>query len=259
MEAIQMPTIPKGTDLHGFLDPHDQVAISFWIVSIAMVASTVFFLMESMSINNNWKTSMNVGALVTLIAAVHYFYMREYWVIIHMSPIVYRYIDWSLTVPLQMIEFYLILQAVTPQLGSGMFYRLLIGTVLMLLFGYLGEAQVIDPWLGFAVGMTGWVFILYEVFLGEGGKAATNLAGSSAAVKSAFSTMRFIVSAGWCIYPAGYFFGYLLGAVSSAPLNLLYNLADFVNKIWFCLAIWGAAKGETLEANKAPAKGSLLA
>merc|ERR1712230_112119 len=233
-------------NLHGFLNPHDGVAISFWIVSIAMVASTVFFLMECQSINNNWKTSMNVGALVTLIAAVHYFYMREYWVIIHMSPIVYRYIDWSLTVPLQMIEFYLILQAVTPDLGSGMFYRLLIGTVLMLLFGYLGEAQVVNPWLGFAVGLSGWAFILFEIFAGEGGEAAKNLGAASAAVSSSFGTMCFIVSIGWSIYPLGYFFGYLLGAVSEAPLNLLYNLADFVNKIWFCLAIWEAARKETL-------------
>jgi bacteriorhodopsin len=249
MEAIQMPTIPKGTDLHGFLDPHDQVAISFWIVSIAMVASTVFFLMESMSINNNWKTSMNVGALVTLIAAVHYFYMREYWVIIHMSPIVYRYIDWSLTVPLQMIEFYLILKAVEPNLGSGMFFKLLIGTVLMLLFGYLGETEVVNPWIGFAIGMTGWFFILFEIFAGAGATAALGKQGMSEAVKSSFGTMRFIVSVGWSIYPAGYFFGYLLGDVSEAPLNLLYNVADFVNKIWFCLAIWAAAKNETLEAN----------
>ena len=60
---------------------------------------------------------MNVGALVTLVAAVHYFYMREYWITIGESPIVYRYIDWSITVPLQMIEFYLILSAVTPTLG----------------------------------------------------------------------------------------------------------------------------------------------
>merc|ERR1711979_22588 len=88
------------------------VAISFWIVSMAMIASTAFFMWESFSIGYHWKTSMNVGSLVTLIAGVHYFYMREYWVTIHMSPIVYRYIDWSLTVPLQMIEFYLILSAV---------------------------------------------------------------------------------------------------------------------------------------------------
>ena len=65
---------------HGFLDPNDPVAISFWIISISMVAATVFFLMESTTVNVHWKTSMNVGALVTLAAAVHYFYMREFWV-----------------------------------------------------------------------------------------------------------------------------------------------------------------------------------
>merc|ERR1712151_112864 len=63
--------------LKGFLDPNDAVAISFWIISIAMVAATVFFLMESMAVGLHWKTSMNVGALVTLVAAVHYFYMQH--------------------------------------------------------------------------------------------------------------------------------------------------------------------------------------
>merc|ERR1711991_715520 len=112
---------------------------------MGMVASTVFFLWESSAVADSWKTSMNVGALVTLIAAVHYFYMREFWVTIHMSPIVYRYIDWTLTVPLQMIEFYLILSAVKPNLGNGMFYRLLIGTVLMLVFGSWHVRLVLHP------------------------------------------------------------------------------------------------------------------
>merc|ERR1711966_241516 len=113
------------TDLKGFLDPNDPVAISFWIVSMAMVASAVFFLMESTAVSSHWKTSMNVGALVTLVAAVHYFYMREFWVQIHSSPTVYRYIDWSITVPLQMIEFYLILSAIPGnKVGAGMFWKL---------------------------------------------------------------------------------------------------------------------------------------
>ena len=32
---------------------------------------------------------------------------------------------------------------------------------------------------------------------------------------------------------------------TDAPLNLIYNLADLVNKIAFCLSIWHAAKAET--------------
>merc|ERR1712107_176253 len=82
-----------------------------------------------------------------LVAAVHYFYMREYWVIFQESPIVYRYIDWSITVPLQMVEFYLVLHAVDKSISGGMFWRLLLGTVAMLCFGYLGETSVLNAWL----------------------------------------------------------------------------------------------------------------
>merc|ERR1711990_1250336 len=95
--------------------------------------------MESMVVTAHWKTSLNVGALVTLVAAVHYFYMREFWITMHTSPILYRYIDWSITVPLQMIEFNLILKAANAPISPAGFWKLLIGTVLMLAFGYAGE------------------------------------------------------------------------------------------------------------------------
>merc|ERR1712147_591327 len=205
------------------------------IISIAMVAATVFFLAEAARVGSHWKTSLHVGALVTLVAAVHYFYMREFWVQIGSSPIVYRYIDWSITVPLQMIEFYLILSAVQPNLGAGMFWRLLIGTVVMLAFGYMGESAVVNAWLGFVVGMAGWAFILFEIFAGEAGKESEGLGGH---VKRAFDIMKFIVTVGWSIYPLGYFFGYLLSGVDDSTLNLVNNLA-------FCLAIWNCAKQDT--------------
>merc|ERR1711976_952700 len=127
-------------------------------------------------------------------AAVHYMYMREYWVAVHASPVVYRYIDWTITVPLQMIEFNLIIKAAGASIGPGGlmiklnsiiwrgtvmvhaspvvyryidwtitvplqmiefnlilkaakapispagFWRLLVGTVAMLAFGYAGES-----------------------------------------------------------------------------------------------------------------------
>merc|ERR1711884_229085 len=164
MSVVSASAFTPDPKLKGFLDPNDPVAISFWIISIAMVAATVFFLMEALCVSTHWKTSMHVGALVTLVAAVHYFYMREFWVQIGSSPILYRYIDWTITVPLQMIEFYLILSAVKPDIGVGMFWRLLIGTVVMLAFGYVGEAGFVNAWAGFIVGMCGWGFILFEIF-----------------------------------------------------------------------------------------------
>ena len=58
---------------------------------------------------------------------------------------------------------------------------------------------------------------------------------------TAFGAMRMIVTIGWAIYPLGYVFGYLTGGVDAESLNIVYNLADFVNKIAFGLVIWAAA------------------
>merc|ERR1719159_2139303 len=168
--------------------------------------------------------------------------MREYWVQVHSSPIVYRYVDWSITVPLQMIEFNLILKAAGKATSAAMFWKLLLGTVTMLLFGYLGEIAVINAWIGFIFGMCGWGFILNEIFLGEAGGMAGQC---SEAVATSFKTMRMIVTVGWSIYPLGYFFGYLQGAVSDDALNIVYNVADFVNKIAFVLSCWSCAKTDT--------------
>ena len=123
--VISLPTIALAGGHSSGLRPDDTVGGTFWIISIAMVASTVFFLIERDRVSAKWKTSLTVVGLVTLIAAVHYFYMREVWVATGDSPTVLRYIDWLLTVPLQMIEFYLILAAVTA-VSAGIFWRLLI-------------------------------------------------------------------------------------------------------------------------------------
>ena len=233
------------------LKSNDYVGISFWLITMALIASTVFFFMESLRVDGKWKTSLVVSGLVTMIAAIHYVYMREVWVTEGTSPTVFRYIDWLITVPLLMIEFYLILAAIT-KVPVGVFWRLMVSTLVMLVGGYLGEAGLIGAWPGFIIGMAGWGYILYEIFLGEAGKV--NAASAPPSVQSAFSTMRWIVTIGWAIYPIGYFFGYLTGASpadSMKALNVIYNLADVLNKIAFGLIIWAVA---TSESNKASAK-----
>ena len=65
----------------------------------------------------------------------------------------------------------------------------------------------------------------------------------SRGLEAAFSALRIIVTIGWAIYPLGYVFGYLTGGVDAESLNVIYNLADFINKIAFGLIIWAAAVG----------------
>jgi bacteriorhodopsin len=224
------------------LKADDYVGISFWLISMALVAATAFFFLETQRVSGKWKTSLTVSGLVTLIAAVHYFYMRDVWVMTGETPTVYRYIDWLITVPLLMIEFYLILRAITAVSG-GIFWRLMIGTLVMLVGGYAGEVGYINAWVGFIIGMLGWAYILYEIFAGEASRVAAEKASPS--VQSAFSTMRWIVTIGWAIYPIGYFMGYLNGAVSDEALNVIYNIADVWNKIAFGVIIWNVAVTES--------------
>jgi len=226
------------------LAANDFVGISFWTISMAMVAATVFFLMEASRMPAKWRTSLTVGALVTLVAAVHYFYMRDVWASSGATPTVYRYVDWLITVPLQMVEFYFILAAVTV-VSAGVFWRLMIGSLVMLVAGYMGEAGMANATICFIVGMAGWGYILYEIFFGEAGKVSA--ASAPASVQSAFSTLRLIVTVGWAIYPLGYFFGYLNGAADAVTLNVIYNIADVVNKIAFVGIIWAAANAATAD------------
>ena len=52
----------------------------------------------------------------------------------------------------------------------------------MLVGGYLGEAGFINATLGFIIGIAGWIYILYEIFSGEAGKAAAKSGNKSLVV-----------------------------------------------------------------------------
>ena len=223
--------------LSSLLLADDYVGMSFWLATAIMLASTVFFFVERGDVKGKWKTSMTVAGLVTGIAFWHYLYMRE----AHLAgdvTTVFRYMDWLVTVPLQIIEFYLILAAVTivPAL---LFWKLLGASLVMLIFGFLGEVQLIDAGLGFAIGMAGWIYIIYEVFAGEASKLS--LASNNKGGQFAFNSLRLILTSGWSIYPIGYFLGYLGGGADLGTVNVIYNIADLVNKTAFGLAIWAGA------------------
>ena len=221
-----------------FLATDDVVGISFWIATAVMAAGALFFWMERSTVKASWQTSLTVAALVCFVAFWHYMYMRDVWVATGESPTVYRYIDWLVTVPMQIVEFYLILAACTA-VSLGVFWKLLAGSLVMLLGGYFGETGVLSPMVGFVVGMAGWIFIIYYIFVGEAAQIKDSAGNENLVL--AFDGIKWIVTIGWAIYPIGYFMGYLGGGVDANGLNILYNLADLVNKFLFGLVIWYAA------------------
>ena len=217
------------------VDLSNFTAFSFWLATAIMLASTVFFFVERSDVGVKWRTSLTVAGLVTGIAFWHYLTMGKLYAETGTSPVAYRYVDWFITVPLQIVEFYLILAAVT-LVSSKVFWKLLIASLVMLVGGYVGETREAYKMSGFVVGMLGWLGVIYLIFVGDAAKA--NNSSNSEASQFAFNAMRVIVLIGWSIYPIGYW-------LDDASLNVVYNIADLVNKTAFGLMIWFAAKKDS--------------
>jgi len=238
--ALALIALPSVTAETQILESNDWVGISFWIATAMMLASTVFFLVERQNVPDKWKTSMTVAALVTGVAWYHYTYMREVAVMDGGgSPLVYRYIDWLITVPLQVVEFYLIMAAIGAATFA-MFRNLMVASIVMLVAGFFGESGAMDSTIElgstvwFIIGMAGWGYILYALWQGDVKQASES---GSDGVKFAFGAMRMIVTVGWAIYPVGY----LIGADNLDAMNIIYNIADLVNKTAFGMMVWYAA------------------
>ena len=223
------------------LQPDDFVGFTFWLVSMACLATTVFLFLERDSVATEWKASVTVAGIVTGITFIHSMYVGNIWVATGDSPIIYRYIDWLITMPLLIMQFYLV-QSAVKKASPSLFWKFLIAPLAMVWGGYAGEAGHIHSVLGLIIWMAGWIFILYEIFTGEAGKLIGKSTNDD--LVTAFGTMRMIVTIGWTIYPVGYVFGYLTGGLDSDTLNVIYNFGDFINKIAFGLIVWVAARSQ---------------
>jgi bacteriorhodopsin len=231
----------------------DYIGFTFFTGYMSMLAASIFFIVERGTVSEKWKTSLLVSALITFIAAVHYFYMRGVWLETSTSPTQFRYIDWTLTVPLMCIEYYLILKPAGAK--SGMLVRLILGSLVMLVAGYIGEAVVVEQNVLWGIISTlGWALIIYEIYMGEAAKLAA--ASNNPVVQKGYNVLRWFTLVGWAIYPIGYMMlpGNLLHGLvegydptKSSPVDLAYNIADAVNKIGFGLVIYSIAKGATAE------------
>tara|TARA_B100001123_G_scaffold218177_1_gene246310 strand:- start:10 stop:780 length:771 start_codon:yes stop_codon:yes gene_type:complete len=230
-----------------FLPTDDIVGISFWITSMGLLAATAFFFIERKSVVASWRTTLTLAGIVTGVAFINYLYLRNVYVSQGEASILYRYIDWTITMPLQMIQFYLILSTVR-KVPKSLFWKLLIGTIVMVLAAYLGASKNIPSIIGFIIAIAGWIYILYEIYSGEAGRAVTKIGNKP--MVSAYVSMRIIVTVGWAIYPLGYIFGYISNSVDDNLLNIIYNMVDFINKIVFGLVIWAAAMQNTLPRNR---------
>lgn len=222
------------------LEPTDYVGFTFFVGCMAMMAASAFFFLSLNQFDKKWRTSVLVSGLITFIAAVHYFYMRDYWGAIGESPTFFRYVDWVLTVPLMCVEFYLILKVAGAK--QSLMWKMIFFSVIMLVTGYFGEAVYTDQAaLWGAISGAAYFYIVYEIWLGSAKKLAVDAGGD---ILQAHKILCWFVLVGWAIYPLGYMLGtegWYTSILGSGSVDVAYNIADAINKIGFGLVIYALA------------------
>ena len=235
-----MTNLLFSTSLTAKMLPTDYVGFTFFVGCMAMMAASAFFFLSLNQFDKKWRTSVLVSGIITFIAAVHYYYMRDYWASFGESPTFFRYVDWILTVPLMCLEFYLILKIAGAK--KSLLSKMIFYSVIMLVTGYFGEAvypESAQIW-GLISGIA-YFAIVYEIWLGEASKLAKAAGGN---VLEAHKILCWFVLVGWAIYPLGYMLGtegWYTSMLGKGNVDVAYNIADAINKIGFGLVIYSLA------------------
>ncbi|MDB3871667.1 bacteriorhodopsin-like [Euryarchaeota archaeon] len=225
---------------------------TFFVGYIAMGAAFVFFLVERNNVAPQYRTTMTISALIVGIAAMHYYYMRGVYIDHGLVSIEYRYMDWIITVPLMALKFPSLVgkDAITDSKVAGLGFTgiCFLGALIMIGFGYAGEAGLMDGMIALVLGGMGWAMII--VATGTPWTEGKGVDNSKIAPELMWSTnaLRWFIVVGWIIYPIGYLFSpevAILDNVDQETMAVLYNIADMINKIGFGVVAWMGAKKAT--------------
>lgn len=225
----------------------------FFVGYIAMGAAFVFFMSERNNVAPQYRTTMTISALIVGIAAFHYYYMRGVYADYGTVSVEYRYMDWIITVPLMALKFPSLVgkDAITDKTFAGLGFTgiCFTGALIMIGFGYAGEAGLMDPILALLLGGMGWAMIIVATGTPwSSGLGVDNDKISSELMWSA-NALRWFIVVGWIIYPLGYLFSpevELITMDNGAELMAVaYNVADIINKIGFGIVAWMGAKKAT--------------
>ena len=226
---------------------------TFFVGYIAMGAAFVFFIVERNNVAPQFRTTMTISALIVGIAAMHYYYMRGVYIEHDVVSIQYRYMDWIITVPLMALKFPSLVgkDAITDSKVAGLGFTgiCFLGALIMIGFGYAGEAGLMNGYLALALGGMGWAMII--VATGTPWTTGKGVDNSKIAPELMWSTnaLRWFIVVGWVIYPIGYLFSPEVAIIEmdngAEYMAVAYNIADMINKIGFGVVAWMGAKKAT--------------
>jgi bacteriorhodopsin len=229
-------------------------------LTIAIFGGSAFlFSMLQNQVAPSYRFAVNLMAVVVAMAAYHYVRIYEAWNAAYVFtdgaykstglPFDYalRYADWLSTVPFIVASLVLVLDLGRAK-STNMTIRMVVSSMLMLLFGYFGEVQRTDMmlrglWLIFS--MIPFAYMIYVLWV----EMSNLLEFETARIRQYFSALRVLLVTSWTFYPIVYCLPML--GLKSAELELGIQIgnsvADILAKAMFGLLIYSIAREKTVE------------
>lgn len=212
----------------------DLTAASYSVALFGLAATTILLLMGTGWVDRKWRLPVSLCAIAALVGVPAAFEARNAWLAGGSVPVVYHYVGWAVSMPVQIMALYF-LAGTAGRLGAGLFWRLIVVAELMVFVRYLGEAQYMHPTLAFLIGLVFWLYILGELYFGRMDDAVRASTGDY--LRRGYFWLRLIVTIGWAIYPLGNFLTAFAGMTDDGSLSVAYNVADILNRMAFGVAI----------------------
>lgn len=226
----------------------DLTAASYSVALFGLAATTILLLMGTGWVNRQWRLPVSLCAIAALVGIGASFEARDAWLAGQSVPVVYHYVGWSISMPLQVLALFFMVQT-AGHLSAGLFWRLVVVSVLMIFVRYLGEAQFMHATLAFLIGLVFWLYILGELYFGRMDDVVRASTGDY--LRRGYFWLRLIVTIGWAIYPLGNFLTAFAGMTDDGSLSAAYNLADILNRMAFGVAVLATGALASEEAKNA--------
>lgn len=185
---------------------HELIYNGFSFAVAAMGIGFVYFLVSRNRVAPQYRSAVTMSAMICGIAAYHYWRIFGQFADGGTWNEGYRYADWLLTVPLLVAEL-VVVSGVSKAVAKKVTPRLVVGALLMIATGYPGEVAAhgsTERTVWGAISGAFMLYVLYELFAGEVGKALKSQAGE---VGKKLNNVRYLLLFTWGIYPIFYILG----------------------------------------------------
>ncbi|GER91280.1 rhodopsin [Dictyobacter vulcani] len=216
------------------------VTLVLWITALIMILGSLYFTYGSVSGRVAKRQFYAISAIITLIAATVYALMAGGYGTLLQQPgghLVFfgRYIDWTFTTPLLLLDLALLALARNFPNRAGVIGSILVADVYMILTGFVASLIRTEfRWVFFAASCAGFLAVLYFVLT----KLMPQASLRGRFIDGHYRRLTTILVVLWILYPVVWALGKEgFGVIPTLAETVCYAVLDVCAKVGFGLVL----------------------